>query len=152
MCDVHLNLVCIFGSKGEADRIFTNAHSWRADLSSCIPMMGNKTILPPNWKLYHVILFPTSLAFQHRSGMSTFARLWLHRSCSNFSCPPSVNHSTVKRVVPGRPPCSPSTRTHTLLDSLTHRASTGIRSTTTLPTTQCSGIHPWCCWRALFQK
>jgi hypothetical protein len=36
--------------------------------------------------------------------MSTFgARLWLHRSCSNFSCPPSMNLSTVKRVVPGRP-------------------------------------------------
>lgn len=25
----------------------------KPDMSSCIQMMGNKTILPPNWKLYH---------------------------------------------------------------------------------------------------
>jgi hypothetical protein len=62
-CDIHLKLVYMFGSGGEADRIFTNAHTWRADLSSCIPMMGNKTILPPNWKLYHVILSSSCLAF-----------------------------------------------------------------------------------------
>jgi len=25
----------------------------KPDLSSCVTMMGNKTVLPPNWKLYH---------------------------------------------------------------------------------------------------
>ena len=29
------------------------SYSSDADLSSCIKLMGNKTILPPNWKLYH---------------------------------------------------------------------------------------------------
>lgn len=29
------------------------SYSTDADLSTCIKLMGNKTILPPNWKLYH---------------------------------------------------------------------------------------------------
>ena len=42
----------LFGRK-EAWGESTGGYQNKPDLSSCIQMLGNKTILPPNWKLYH---------------------------------------------------------------------------------------------------
>ena len=52
-----------FSRESKKELILANASALRADLSSCIPMMGNRTVLPPNWKLYHVINFSSVLVF-----------------------------------------------------------------------------------------